>query len=58
MKTAASIAGFREVDDSSCNSLGMTSLFYYSGLIYMVSENRAFPDICFFMVISLAKREA
>jgi hypothetical protein len=26
MKTAASIAGFGEVDDLSCNSLGVTSL--------------------------------
>jgi hypothetical protein len=45
MKTAASIAGIGEVDDLSCNSLSMTSFFNYSRLVYMVSENRAFPDI-------------
>jgi hypothetical protein len=32
MKTAASIAGFGEVDDLSCNSLGMTSLFIIQAL--------------------------
>jgi hypothetical protein len=42
MKTAASIAGFGEVDDLSCNFLGMTSFLIIRALVYMVSENRAF----------------
>jgi hypothetical protein len=32
MKTAASIMGFGEVDDLSCNSLTMTSLFIIQAL--------------------------
>jgi hypothetical protein len=32
--------------------------FHYSNFVYMVSENRAFPDMCFFKVISLTKRKA
>jgi hypothetical protein len=32
MKTTSSIAGFGEVDDLSCNSLGMTSLFIIQAL--------------------------
>jgi hypothetical protein len=43
MKTAVSIMGFGEVDDLSCNSLGMTSLHYLS-FVYMVSENRVFAQ--------------
>jgi hypothetical protein len=31
-KTAASIAGFGEVDDLSCNSLGMTSILIIQAL--------------------------
>jgi hypothetical protein len=31
-KTATSIAGFGEVDDLSCNSLGMTSIFIIQAL--------------------------
>jgi hypothetical protein len=32
--------------------------FHYSSLVMLVSENRAFPDICLFKVISLTKRKA
>jgi hypothetical protein len=42
MKTAASIAGFEEVDALSCNSFRHDFSFHYSSLVYMVSENRAF----------------
>jgi hypothetical protein len=45
MKTAASVAGFGEVDDLSCNSFRHDFSFHYSSLAYMVSENRAFPDM-------------
>jgi hypothetical protein len=57
MKTAASIVGFGEVDGLSCNSF-RHDFFNYSSLVYMVSENQAFPDMCFFKVISLTKRKA
>jgi hypothetical protein len=42
MKTAASIAGYGEVDDLSSNSFRHDFFFNYSSLVYMVSENRAF----------------
>jgi hypothetical protein len=58
MKTVASIAGFGEIDDLSCTLLGMTSFFNYSSLVYMFSENWAFPDMCLFKVVSLTKRKA
>jgi hypothetical protein len=58
MKTAASIAGFGEVDDLSCNSFRHDFFFHYSSLVYKVSENQAFPDILFFKVISLTKLKA
>jgi hypothetical protein len=57
LKTAASIVGFGEVDGLSCNSF-RHDFFNYSSLVYMVSENQAFPDMCFFKVISLTKRKA
>jgi hypothetical protein len=44
MKTAASIAGFGEVDDLSSNSFRHDFFFNYSSLVYMVSENRAFSQ--------------
>jgi hypothetical protein len=34
MKTAASIAGFGEVDDLSCNSLGMTSFSLFKPYLH------------------------
>jgi hypothetical protein len=58
MKTTTPVAEFGEVDDLSCNALGMTSLFHYSSLVYMVSDNRAFPDMFFSKVISFTKRKA
>jgi hypothetical protein len=42
MKTAASIVGFGEVDDLSCNSFRHDFFFNYSSFVYMVSENQAF----------------
>jgi hypothetical protein len=57
MKTAAPIAGFGEVDDLSSNSFRHDFFFNYSSLVYMVSENRPSPNMCFFKVISLTKRE-
>jgi hypothetical protein len=57
MKTAASIAGFGEADDLSCNSFRHDFFFNYLSLVYMVSENRAFPDMFLFKVISLTKRK-
>jgi hypothetical protein len=44
MKTAASIAGFGEVDDLSCNSFRHDFFFNYSNLVYMGSENWAFSQ--------------
>jgi hypothetical protein len=44
MKTAASIAGFGEVDDLFYNSFRHDFLFHYSSLVYMVSENQAFSQ--------------
>jgi hypothetical protein len=58
MKTAASIAGFGEVDDLSSNSFRNDFFFNYSSLVYMVSENGAFPNMFLFKVISLTKRKA
>jgi hypothetical protein len=58
MKTAASIAGFGEVDDLSCNSLGMTSLFIIQALSTWLVKIGPSPDMCFFKVISLTKRKA
>jgi hypothetical protein len=43
MKTAASIAGFGEVDDLSCNSLGMTSLFIIRALSTLLVKIGHFP---------------
>jgi hypothetical protein len=42
MKTAASIVGFGEVDDLSCNSFRHDFSFNYSNFVYIVSENQAF----------------
>jgi hypothetical protein len=58
MKTAASIAGFREVDDLSCNSLSMTSLFIIQALSTWLVKSGPSPDMFFFKVISLTKRKA
>jgi hypothetical protein len=48
MTTAASIAGFGEVDDLSSNYFRHDFFFNYSSLVYMVSENRPSPDMYFF----------
>jgi hypothetical protein len=58
MKTASSIAGFGEVDDLSCNSLGMTSPFIIQALSTWLVKLGPSPDMCFFKVISLTKRKA
>jgi hypothetical protein len=58
MKTAASIVGFGEVDDLSCNSLSMTSLFIIQALSTWLMKIGASPNMCFFKVISLTKRKA
>jgi hypothetical protein len=58
MKTTASIAGFGEVDDVSSNSFRHDFFFNYSSLVYMVSENRAFPGMFLFKVIRLTKFKA
>jgi hypothetical protein len=58
MKTAASIVGFGEVDDLSCNSLSMTSLFNIQALSTWLVKIGTSPDMCFFKVISLTKRKA
>jgi hypothetical protein len=58
MKTAASIAGFGEVDDLSCNSLSMTSLFIIQTLSTWLVKIGPSPDMFFFKVISLTKRKA
>jgi hypothetical protein len=42
-KTATSIAGFGEVDDLFCNSLGMTSLFIIQALSTWLVKIGAFP---------------
>jgi hypothetical protein len=43
MMTTASIAGFGEVDDLSCNSLGMTSLFIIRALSTWLVKIGPFP---------------
>jgi hypothetical protein len=43
MKTAATIAGFGEVDDLSCNSLSMTSLFIIQALSTWLVKIGPFP---------------
>jgi hypothetical protein len=53
MKTAASIAGFGEVDDLSCNSLSMTSLFIIQALSTWLVKIGPSPGL---KVISLTKR--
>jgi hypothetical protein len=58
MKTGASIAGFREVDDLSCNSLSMTSLFIIQALSTCLVKIGPSPDMFFFKVISSTKRKA
>jgi hypothetical protein len=58
MKTAASIVGFAEVDDLSCNSLSMTSLFIIQPLSAWLVKIGSSPDMCFFKVIILTKRKA
>jgi hypothetical protein len=58
MKTAASIVGFGEVDDLSCNSLSMTSHFIIQVLSTWLVQIGPSPDMCFFKVISLTKRKA
>jgi hypothetical protein len=58
VKTAASIAGFGEVDDLSSNSFRHDFFFNYSSLVYMVSENWAFHGMILFEVINLTKRKA
>jgi hypothetical protein len=58
MKTAASIMGFGEVDDLSCNSLSMTSLFIIQALSTWLVKIWPSPDMLFFTVISLTKRKA
>jgi hypothetical protein len=58
MKTATSIVGFGEVDDLSCNSLSMTSLFIIQALSTWLVKIGPSPDMCFFKVISLTKRKA
>jgi hypothetical protein len=58
MKTEVSIAGFGEVDDLSCNSLGMTSLFIIQVLSTWLVKIGTSPDMCFFKFISLTKRKA
>jgi hypothetical protein len=57
MKTAASIAGFGEVDDLSCNALGMTSLFIIRALSTWLVKIGTYPDMYFCKVISLTKRK-
>jgi hypothetical protein len=47
MKTAASIAGFVKVDDLSCNSLGMTSLFIIQALSTWLVKIWPFPTRAF-----------
>jgi hypothetical protein len=47
MKTVASIAGFGEVDDLSCNSLGMTSLFIIQTLSTWLVKIGPFPTCAF-----------
>jgi hypothetical protein len=58
MKTEASIAGFGEVDDLSCNFLSMTSLFIIQSLSTWLVKIGPSPDMFFFKVISLTKRKA
>jgi hypothetical protein len=58
MKTTASIAGFGEVDDLSCNSLGMTSLSIIQALSTWLVKIGPSLDMFFFMVISLTKCKA
>jgi hypothetical protein len=55
MKTGASIAGFGEVDDLFCNSLGMTSLFIIQALSTELVKIEPSPDMYIFKVISLTK---
>jgi hypothetical protein len=50
MKTATSIAGFREVDDLSCNSLSMTSLFIIQALSTWLVKIGPSPYMFFFKV--------
>jgi hypothetical protein len=47
MKTATFIAGFGEVDDLSCNSLGMTSLFIIRALSIWLVKIRPFPTCAY-----------
>jgi hypothetical protein len=58
MKTAASIAAFVEVDDLSCNFLGMTSFFIIQALYTWLVKIGPSPNMCFFKVISLTMRKA
>jgi hypothetical protein len=57
MKTAASIAGFGEVDDLSCNSLSMTSLCIIQELSTWLVKIGPSPNMYLFKVISLTKRK-
>jgi hypothetical protein len=57
MKTAASIAGFGEVDDLTSNSLGMTSLFIIQALSTWLVKISPSPNMCLFKVIILTKRK-
>jgi hypothetical protein len=43
MKTTTSVTGLGEVDDLSCNSLGMTSLFIIEALSTWLVKIRPFP---------------
>jgi hypothetical protein len=52
------IVGFGEVDDLSCNSLSMTSLFIIQALSTRLVKIGPSPDTCFFKVIILTKRKA
>jgi hypothetical protein len=58
MKTAASSRDLERLMIYLATLLGMTSFFNYSSVVYMISENQAFPDMCLFKVISLTKRKA
>jgi hypothetical protein len=50
--------GFGEVDDLSCNSLTVTSLFIIQALSTWLVKIEHSPDMCFFKVISFTKRKA
>jgi hypothetical protein len=58
MKTATSIAGFGDVDDLFCNSLGMTSLLIIRALSTWLVKIGPSPDKYFLKVISLTKCKA